>query len=62
MEDKIPLVLGIVSLVIGVLLFAVSVGGVFWPATPVSDLGMLSTVFVFILFGGLGLLLHKQTS
>ncbi len=55
-------ILGIVAAVIGVLLLALSAAGVFWPATPITDPGMLWTSVVFLLFGGLGILLGKQTS
>lgn len=53
-------ILSIVALALGAILFLVSVAGVFWPATPVTDPGMLSTVAVFILFGVFGFLLGRR--
>lgn len=60
MQKNMTTILGIASAVFGLLLFLVSVTGVFWPATPVTDPGMLSTTMVFVLFGVLGFFLGKQ--
>lgn len=49
----------IVALVAGALVLVLTVGLL---GTPVTDLGMLSTVFVLALFGVVGLLLNRQTA
>jgi hypothetical protein len=62
MEKNTPTIMGLASLIFGALLLIVSVAGVFWPATPITDPGMLSTSAVFLLFGVLGIVLGKQTA
>lgn len=60
MEMNTPRILGIVTAAIGVLLFLVSVTGVFWDRTPVTDPGMLWTSFTFVLLGVLSFLLGPR--
>jgi len=52
-------VAGATSLLFGLLLLVVSISGVFWEATPIADVGMASTVGIFVVFGILGLLLAR---
>jgi hypothetical protein len=52
--------LSVVSLLVAVVLLVVSVSGAFWPSTPIGDIGMLSTVVIFALFGVVGLALARQ--
>ncbi len=61
MQKNTATILGIASAVFGVLLFLVSVTGVFFgAATSVTDPGMLSTVIVFVLFGVVGYFLGQR--
>lgn len=60
MQKNTATILGIVSAVFGLLLYVTSVAGVFFPATPPTDPGMLWTSVVFILFGVFGFLLGKE--
>ena len=53
-------ILAIASLAFGVLFYVLGVAGVFWPASPATDVGLLSTSAIFVLMGGLGLLLKPQ--
>lgn len=48
------------SLVVGLLILVVALTGLFWPATPVGDIGMWSTVGMFLLLGVLGMLLARR--
>ncbi len=55
MQKNTATYLGIASAIFGVLLFLVSVTGLFFgAATKVTDPGMLSTVLIFVLFGVVG--------
>jgi hypothetical protein len=60
MKWNLTAVLALVSLAFGVLLFILSVAGVFWPPTPVTDVGLLSTTTVFVALGIVGLLLARR--
>ncbi len=60
MQKNTTTILGIASAVFGLLLFLVSVTGIFWNPTPVNDPGMLSTTMVFVLFGVLAFFLGKR--
>lgn len=54
--------LSIASLVFGVLFYVVAVAGLLWPATQPSDVGLVSTTAVFVLFGAFGLLLRPTSA
>ncbi len=56
MDQKTTLVLSIVALVVAAVVFIVPVA--LW-GTPVTDIGMMSTFVVFLLFGVFGLWLWK---
>ncbi len=56
MEPKLTLGLSIVAFVVAALLFIVPLAVL---GTPITDIGMLSTFFVFLLFGVFGFLLYK---
>ncbi len=56
MDQKTTLVLSIVALVVAAIVFVVPVA--LW-GTPVTDIGMMSTFVVFLLFGVFGLWLWK---
>lgn len=60
MAQNTATILGIAAALFGVLLFLTSVTGVFWPATPVSDPGMLWTSVIFVLLGIVGFALGRQ--
>lgn len=56
-----PRILALVCLALGLLLYAVAVAGVlFAEATPPGDVGALSTLVTFLLFGGLLFLLDRR--
>ncbi|MGB0653181.1 MAG: hypothetical protein ACPGQL_08265 [Thermoplasmatota archaeon] len=60
MEKDVTTILSFVSIAFGVLLYLASVLGLFYDnATPPADIGLLSTVLVFVLFGVFGILLSK---
>jgi hypothetical protein len=56
MEPKMTFALSLVAFVIAAVVFILPVAAL---GTPVTDIGMLSTFFVFLLFGLFGLWLHK---
>ena len=47
------------ALLFGIVFFLTAVLGVFWPASPVTDVGVLSVTSVCLLFGILGLLASR---
>ncbi len=58
MQKDLTSVLSIASIAFGVILYLTSVLGLFFEAaSPPGDVGLLSTVGIFVLFGVLGLLL-----
>lgn len=55
-----PRALAIVCIVAGLLIYLGAVAGVFFAdPTPPGDVGALSTLFSFLLFGGLAFLLSR---
>jgi uncharacterized membrane protein YiaA len=52
-------ILSWLSLGFGVVLYLVGVTGLLWPATPPTDVGLLASSLVFVLFGVIGLRLAK---
>ncbi len=57
------LIVSIVCLAFAVLLYLTSVAGlIFEKASSPTDMGLVSTTVVFLLFGIFGLLLHKVRS
>lgn len=52
-------ILALASLVFGLLFYVVAVAGLLWPATPPTDVGLVATSAVFVLFGAFGLLLRS---
>ena len=59
MNQKRLTILSWASLAFGVVLYLIGVSGIFWPATPPADVGLLASSLVFVLFGVVGLRLAK---
>lgn len=60
MEANAPTILGALSLLLAVVLYLVSVTGLLYSApTAPSDIGLVSTTLVFLLFGLGGLVLGR---
>lgn len=51
--------LSIASLGFGVVYFILGVTGLMWPATPATDVGLVSVTGVFVLMGALGLYINR---
>lgn len=52
-------VLALACLAVGVLFYVVAIAGLLWPATKPTDVGLLSTSGVLVLFGLAGLALRE---
>lgn len=57
--NKPAFALSLAVLIFGIVFFLVAVTGMLWPASKVTDVGVLSTTVICVLFGAIGILASR---